>query len=175
MNKLIVSRFPSLWKTKPSKNESLLDILVEIKSDKYKNLIDQINGDTKSPIKNKLPLFTPTGTFNQRSIKGMEEYNGVICLDIDKVENPQELKTQCDSIPWVSAAFITPSYKGLKVIVQTDATTETYKDIEIKVSSEFEKITGFARDNRCKDIARIQFVSYDPNAYVNEKSIMFQS
>lgn len=175
MANLIVSRFRNLWTTKPTSNESLLDIISEIKSDKYKKIIEQINGDTKSPAKQQLPLFTPTGIFSHRSIKGLDAYNGVVCLDIDGIDNPTEVKEKCKSIPWVYAAFITPSYKGIKVIIQSNATKETYAEVEQKIANEFSSITGCIRDNHCKDIARIQYVSYDPDAYVNESAVKFKS
>ena len=69
--------------------------------------------------------------------------------------------------------FITPSGKGLKVMVKTNATKETYKKTELQVAEAFNEATGCSRDNHCKDIARIQFVSHDPNIYINENSITF--
>ena len=173
MENIIVSRFLNLWNTKPTENSSIIDIISEIKTEKYKKIIENINGDTKSPLKKNLPLFTPTGIFSHRSIQGQDSYNGIICLDIDKVDDPILLKEKCKSIPWVFATYITPSYKGLKVIVKTDATKETYKDVEIKVATEFQKQTGYLRDNHCKDIARLQYLSYDPDAYINENAKQF--
>jgi hypothetical protein len=100
----------------------------------------------------------------------MESYNGVICLDIDHVNEPEDLKSEVKKLPWVHAAFTTPSGKGLKVIVLTDSTPETYKATEEKVAAMFRDEVNFVRDNRCKDIARIQFISYDPNLYYNPLS-----
>jgi hypothetical protein len=45
--------------------------------------------------------------------------------------------------------------------------------VEIQVATAFQEATGFMRDNHCKDIARIQFVSHDPEIYINEKSNQF--
>ena len=65
------------------------------------------------------------------------------------------------------------SGKGLKVIIKTSANTDEYKVMEESVSKRFFDDTGFMRDNRCKDIARIQFLSYDPDLYYNEQSEFF--
>jgi hypothetical protein len=165
--------FTSLKNTTPSKFCSLEEIFEIIKSDKYKSIVSNIRKEefpSKSPLKNKIPVFTPTGIFNHRSIKGLELYNGVICLDLDGVDNPTDLKEMCKTLNYVYAAFITPSGKGLKVIIKTSATKDEYKQIEEIVSNRFFKDTGFMRDNHCKDIARIQFLSYDPNLYYNESS-----
>ena len=170
---LTTTFFTSLKNTKPSKVCTLEEIFGIIKSEKYKPIISKIRAEelpSKSPLKNKIPVFTPTGAFSHRSIKGLEIYNGVICLDLDSVEDPQSLKNTCKTLPYVYAAFITPSGKGLKVIIKTSSNTEDYKKTEELVSNRFFEDTGFMRDNHCKDIARIQFLSYDPDLYCNIKS-----
>jgi hypothetical protein len=167
------TRFKSLRNTKPEQVVSLTDVLSEIASDKYKKQIDEIRSQenpSKSPLKDKLPVFTPTGVFNYRSLAGLEDYNGLMCLDIDHVEDPQSLKEKCKKLNYVYAAFITPSGKGLKVMIKSPATSENYREIEAKVAEAFSLDTGAIRDNHCKDIARIQFVSYDPELYINENS-----
>lgn len=167
------TRFKSLRNTKPEQIVSVTDILTEIASDKYKTQIAEIRSQenpSKSPLKDKLPVFTPTGIFNHRSLAGLEEYNGLMCLDIDHVEDPTSLKEKCKKLNYVYAAFITPSGKGLKVMIKSPATSENYREIEAKVAEAFSLDTGAIRDNHCKDIARIQFVSHDPELYINENS-----
>lgn len=170
MENYIVSRFSGIRSTKPTGVETLENMLAEIKSDKHKSKVEEIRSHenpTKSPIKEKLPVFTPTGIFNHRSIAGLESYNGIICLDIDHVEDAKFLKSKAAKLNYVLAAFITPSGKGLKVLIKTNATPETYKEVEAKVASAFQHDTGAIRDNHCKDISRIQFLSHDPEIYVN--------
>ena len=171
------TRFKSLRNTKPESTVSVLSILEEIRTDKYKSQIEEIRNfenPSKNPLKDKLPVFTPTGIFNHRSMAGLENYNGLMCLDIDHIENPEQLKDQCKKLNYVFSAFVTPSGKCLKVLIKTDATAENYREIELKVATAFQHDTGPIRDNHCKDIARIQFVSYDPNIYINENSSLIQ-
>ena len=152
------TRFKSLRNTKPEQVVSLTDILSEIASDKYKLQIEAIRSQenpSKSPLKDKLPVFTPTGIFNYRSLAGLEEYNGLMCLDIDHVEDPISLKEKCKNL-------------NLKVMIKSPATSENYRQIELQVAEAFTNDTGAIRDNHAKDIARIQFVSYDPEIYINE-------
>lgn len=165
--------FSSLKNTKPVKIMSLEDAFEIIKSNKYKDLISKIRLEeipSKSNLKNKIPVFTPTGIFNHRSIKGLELYNGIICLDIDNVFDPVDLKNKCKALPYVHAAFITPSGKGLKVLIKTNSSREDYTKTELFIANKFYEDTGFMRDNHCKDIARIQFFSYDPELYYNKYS-----
>ena len=163
-----VTVFRGLRFTSPKEQTTLEKVLNDIKSDKWKDRVLKCHIDLKH--KDWLPCFTPTGTFSHRSIKGMESYNGIICLDIDHVEDPADLKSRASKLNYVGAAFVTPSGKGLKVIISTNATAENYKEMEEKVSTAFFHDAGAARDIRCKDIARIQFVSYDPDIYINENA-----
>ena len=163
-----VTMFRGLVFTAPAEQTTLDNVLNYIRSDKWKSKIDKCKIDTKN--KTWLPCFTPTGKFTHRSIKGMVSYNGIICLDIDHVEYPQSLKKKASELSWVHAAFITPSYKGLKILVKTDASVETFREAEEIVANKFFEFTGFQRDNHCKDIARIQYVSHDPDLYRNLNS-----
>jgi len=163
--------FKSLKSTKPQSNLDLLEILDKIRSGEWSEKVIPCRENVA--LKDKLPCFTPTGIFSHRSIAGLESYNGIVCLDIDHLADPEALKAKCKNLGWVMAAFVTPSGKGLKVIVKTHATVETYKQTELQVATAFLEATGSARDNRCKDIARIQFVSYDSDLYFNPNSLTF--
>ena len=163
-----VTTFSGLRYTSPKSHTTLKKVLDDIQSTKWKDHINKCHIDLKN--KDFLPCFTPTGIFNHRSIRGLETYNGVICLDIDHVENPSLLKDVIKKLDWIHASYITPSGKGLKAIILSVATTETYKIYEENIAGLFLKHTGFNRDNRCKDISRIQFISYDPDLYYNENS-----
>ena len=165
-----VTTFRGLKFTAPKEHTTLENVLMDIRSDKWKDKIRKCRTDLK--YKDWLPCFTPTGKFSHRSIKGLETYNGIICLDVDYVPFPEILKNDLRCLDWVHAAFITPSGRGLKVLVKTNATIETYKDTEIKVSIMFTESTGAVRDNHCKDIARIQFISHDPHLYYNPDSVL---
>jgi len=168
MKELKVTRFRGLLFTKPQEVVPLSTILDRIKSDDWKARIEACRAAPKK--KDWLPCFTPTGVFTHRSLSGLQEYNGVICLDIDHIEDPVELRHRASQLDYVHSAFITPSGKGLKVIVVTDSNTTNYKEVEEFVAQKFLEDTGAARDNRCKDIARIQFVSHDPDLYYNPES-----
>jgi len=168
---MVTTFFKGLRSTKPEKVTDLSEILSGIQNGTWKDSVLKCKTDLK--YKDYLPCFTPTGKFNHRSIKGLEEYNGIICLDIDHVEDPEALKQKVAKLEWANAAFITPSGKGLKVIVKTQATTETFKKTEELVAQAFLEATGVSRDSHCKDISRIQFVSYDPDIYINTNSVTF--
>lgn len=180
LTKIDVTLFARVNFPRPTKIVSLQDIIDTIKSDKYKSAIEQCKlSVTKSYEltelnKSKLPCFLPLGKFKHRSIAGLESYNGLMCLDIDVVKDVIEFREKVREIPYVISAFITPSYEGNKCFVMTEATKETYKDIEEKLANDFFKRTGYMRDLRVKDISRIQFFSHDPGIWVNPEAEVFK-
>jgi hypothetical protein len=169
---MLVSFFKGLKHTTPEAEVDLLNILLDIQNGKWKEEVLKCREDLK--LKEHLPCFTPTGLFSHRSIKGLLHYNGNFCLDIDHIDDAESLKTKCKEITWIWAAFVTPSGKGLKVIVKSDSTAETFKSTEEIVAEQFKLLTGFERDEKCKDISRIQYVSFDPEIYINPHPLLFK-
>ena len=167
----IVTEFEKVNKPNPVNRRELIEILADIKNGKYETLVSACrlatDKDSLEFAKIQLPLFTPTGVFNYRSIAGMEKYNGLICLDIDHIEDPVALKKRAVKLDYVFAAFITPSGKGLKVLIKSKANPENYKIVEQEIASAFAHDAGAERDTRCRDISRVQYVSYDPDLYLN--------
>lgn len=167
-----VTTFKSRTSTQPETQTTLADVLEGIRSDRWKAKILKCRENMKN--KDWLPAFTPTGVFSYRSIAGHEEYNGVICLDIDGLEAPESVKECAKSLPWVHACFVTASGKGLKVIVRTTAHKMNYTSYEEAFADYWAKTLKMPpRDKHCHDIARIQYISWDPNLYYNPDSTVF--
>jgi hypothetical protein len=59
------------------------------------------------------------------------------------------------------------------VIIPTEANPENYRQVEEEVAQAFQAITGYERDRRCKDISRIQYISYDPDLLIRESCRVF--
>ena len=171
-DKIWVSFFNDLKNVHPYSSVCLEEIFHLINSPKWKKEIAECK---KDPInKRKLPSFTPTGVFNMRNNQGLTRYSGIICLDIDHVSDPMALKERCKGITWIWCSFITPSGSGLKVFVKTQTHQDDFKWIEAEIAVSFYHLTGFMRDDRAKDLARLQFVSHDQNLYLNNDAVYFE-
>lgn len=121
--------------------------------------------------------FTPSGTFNRRrKLEFLNVYNGNIILDIDDLapELLQEAEQQVRKCPYTHASFISPSAEGLKIIVRTNATIETHKATFIALAEYYEQLLNLFIDESGKDIPRLCFYSYDPQAYFNSDSEIFK-
>jgi hypothetical protein len=129
---------------------------------------DQVKADE---LKRNLPAFTVSATFKERRKKeNIDTYSGLLHLDYDKVEDVESLKESIIRIPYTYSAFISPSGKGLKVMIKTDAVLKNHTEAFNELRAYYDGIVGFESDKSVKDVTRLCFVSYDPSLYLNEAS-----
>jgi hypothetical protein len=129
---------------------------------------DQVKADE---LKRNLPAFTVSATFKERRKKeNIDNYSGLLHLDYDKVEDVESLKESIIRIPYTYSAFISPSGKGLKVMIKTDAVLKNHTEAFNELRAYYDGIVGFESDKSVKDVTRLCFVSYDPSLYLNEAS-----
>jgi hypothetical protein len=132
---------------------------------------DQVKADE---LKRNLPAFTLSATFKERRKKeNIDTYSGLLHLDYDKVDDVEILKDIIIKIPFTYSAFISPSGKGLKVIVKTDAELDSHTETFNALRDYYDDIAGVVSDRSVKDVTRLCFVSYDPSLYLNEASETF--
>ena len=177
-----ISYFRSI---KDSNNEvkTLTEILESIQDGTYKYQIEKLrklknNGVEKNAknLKESLPAFTVSSTFkSRRMLEYLEDYNGILHLDYDKVDDVNKYKEQVKEIPYTLAAFVSPSGDGLKVFVKTTSSLEQHKDTFESLKSYYDSILGFESDILVKDVARLCFVSYDEELYYNSKAEIFDT
>lgn len=166
-----VSFFNDLRSVYPVASVSLEVLFGQIRSSKWKSEIANCRVDLTK--KKSLPCFTPSGVFTQRNSMGISRYSGIICLDIDNLTDPVALKQRCKDIPWIWCSFITPSGCGLKIFVRTKTEQQDFKYVENEIAMSFYNLTGLMRDDRAKDLARLQFVSHDVDLFLNPDAIFY--
>jgi hypothetical protein len=170
--KIKVSFFDRLDHPIPIKEVLLEEIILGIKNGEWKEKVITCWDDIAN--KKTLPCFTPSGLYSYRKKDGLEVFSGIICLDFDSLENVSLFKRQCSRIPWIWCAFTTPSKRGVKVLVLTEAQKEDYAIYEASIAKKIVDSTGCLRDERAKDLARLQFVSYDPKLFLNTSPSYFK-
>lgn len=180
MKSTIFKNFNEVVETK-----DFLKILDDIKTGVYRHAITYLRkslADNKTEAaeraKKSLPAFTPSATFKDgRKMEYLTKYNPLVVLDIDKItpEKMSESKKKLQEDQFVFSFFTSPSGNGLKVFIKIDGTKENHKDNFIKTQEYFEKLLDLEIDKSGKDITRLCFFSYDPEIYVNEASIVFNS
>ena len=146
--------------------ESLQNLLLEGKDKEY----------TKK--KKSLSAFTPSGKFEGgRKMEFLTEYSRVIILDIDKLdaETLKIIKQKTIECNYTYSCFISPSNKGLKILVRTDNSVAKHKETFLNIQAHYEKLLNIKIDPSGKDITRLCFMSYDKNLYINRESETFKT
>ena len=147
-----------------------------IKTGSSKDLLEKIrleeNKDARNELKTKLPCFLFSGTFSQRSDKGLIKHSGYICLDFDGFPDDETFKTWRDTLEaseFTMSVFTSPSGNGLKVIVKVpECDKEEHKLYFIALQKHFDCDEYF--DVSCKNVSRVCYESFDPNIFVDMDS-----
>ncbi|MCB0703234.1 MAG: BT4734/BF3469 family protein [Candidatus Kapaibacterium sp.] len=151
----------------------LFEISNIIKQDKElrSNIIKiRVGGMDKTKL---LDYVTFSGIFKRRRIVDLLEYSGLICLDIDNIENPEKLKQFLikSELPIVMM-FISPSEKGLKVVLKSCFDVNKHQSYFEYYEEYFKTNYKVQIDKACKDISRACFLSYDQEVYFKDPSLV---
>ena len=127
------------------------------------------NDEDKDKAKMKLPAITWNGTFKTKNRNDLIHYSSFTALDFDDIEPEKmhEFGKWLQSFSCVYAYYVTPSGKGYKAIILHDNYEPLYhydlynQLLELFDCPEIDKSTT--------DLARGNFLSYDPNLWKNPK------
>lgn len=133
--------------------------------------------DTKL-AKRALPYVMFSGLFNGgHGIKNMQAFNGLMCVDIDHVDNATELRNKLRNDPYTLLCFLSCSGTGVKCVIATDyepqpnetpqLLNEYYKTTITRYGQYLKQNYGYEIDKAAKDIARACFISYDNDCTIN--------
>jgi len=178
-------KYISLFKnfTKEIGSRTLSEIIDGIRGDHYKESISKIRelvdlGDQEKVdrLKKRLVAFTVSGLFEGgRKMDYLKTYNPFVILDIDKLD-PEVLPylvLKINAIEFTRAAFISPSGRGLKIIVEVNSKMEMHGIAYRQVMGFYEEVLAVEIDKSGKDVTRLCFMSHDPEVYFNEESTVF--
>lgn len=171
--KMTIDRFLEMVRTgsykirKSGKETSLKDVISEISGIDDEDLQDSMK-------KNLLPVVCVNGCFKYRSDNWMEKYSSFTALDYDGFddrESMMEAKEKLKSYPFVYSIFETPSGKGLKAIVLHDSVNpENHWNLYLQLM-EICRLPQI--DDGVMDLSRCQYLSYDPDIWVNPEPVAF--
>jgi hypothetical protein len=114
-----------------------------------------------------LPCFTASVICKEwRKSANIVQHTGLLCFDIDQHDNPDidnwgELRDAIFKQPEVAACFVSASGKGLAFIMHIipGHHIDTFRTVQYKL-----KEKGIVVDNKCIDLVRLRFSSFDPEA-----------
>jgi hypothetical protein len=117
-----------------------------------------------------LPAYTFGGTFApKRGLDRLLPYSGLIHGDLDHLANVEATKRTICNDPRTAYGFKSPSGHGLKIGVHVHVVADDreYKRIWQAVSMGYAELYGVAWDISGKDVSRLCYASWDPQAYWN--------
>ena len=140
---------------------------------KYRALLD-MSPDKASQLKIVgMPAITPSGTFSERTLEGMIDHSGIICIDVDFKDNEHinldEAVHKLSNNEYVLAVHRSVSGLGLSIYFKIDG--DMHLPAFKKISEMLKRTYGIISDKNCPDVTRLRIVSYDPNAYYNKNAI----
>ena len=164
---------------RPQEEIELAEIIEMIRTgahgdDDITHLVERIrsinNRDERNDIKKGLPAISVCGTFQGgvRKSEKLETYSQFVVVDVDdQEEHIERLEQEIKGDPFIILGFRSPSGTGYKALVFTDAKKEDHESYCRHIFKYFESKFGVKVDQKGKDLARLMFLSHDPNCYWN--------
>ena len=145
--------------------EALRRHLQQGKEHKYKKCKNQLHAVTFSGV------FVPT---RANANLTPSSYTQVIVLDLDKQkDNLDTTIERAKGIPYSFCIFKSPSGNGCKILVIVDSNHQDHSFIYRQILQHYEGKLGVAFDDNTKDLARLCYLSHDPEIFINMKSKKF--
>lgn len=153
--------------------DKVLDI---IKTSSYYHVAEKVDAvrkaktkEEKEKAKMKLPAVTWNGTFKTKNRNDLIHYSSFTALDFDHIqpEKMDEFGKWLQGFSCVYAYYVTPSGKGYKAVILHDNYEPLYHyDLYNQL---LELLDCPEKDTSTVDLARGNFLSYDPNLWKNPK------
>jgi VirE-like protein len=102
----------------------------------------------------------------------VRRHSGLLCADLDSLgDRVSESRKKLQKSPHVFALFLSPTGDGLKVVVRVPKDVSKHQASFRAAEKHVHDLTDIQVDQACKDPARLCFMSYDPEIYVNENAV----
>jgi VirE N-terminal domain len=127
-------------------------------------------------MKKSLPGVLPSGRFTTRAkevplAEKLTAHSGLLCADLDNLgERLPELRAQLINDTHVYALFTSPTGTGLKVWFRVCAHADKHGASFAAVQRHCRDTYGVDVDPACKEVVRLCFVSFDPEAHLNRNA-----
>jgi hypothetical protein len=178
-----ISCFRGGYDPTPTAHGSLAQVLTTIGSDAYESQITKLRYTLHRQgkglydhYKKLLNAATFGGTFSPtRGKETLLQHSGLVHLDYDHVCDLAHVREVLCGAPTVAYVFVSPSGHGLKVGVHVAQVADdaSYKHAWQVVSDHVASQYGLEADPTGKDISRLCFMAWDPDAYVHLDAEVF--
>jgi hypothetical protein len=172
---MLISHYKNIHDTQDTDIE-FDNFLEGVRSGRWQDIALEVrNAPTKEikELKKKTaPLVTVSGSFAARKDDAIRKHSNLIAIDIDNLDDAVATKNRIGADPYLLAAFISISGKGLCLIVKIDGTRhlDAFNAIAAYLYNEYQLIV----DQSGKNVSRARFISYDPALIQNPNAATFK-
>ena len=152
-----------------------------VRATQWNETIDKFRETGDQKLKRGLPAFIFQAMFDEtQSKKGKvgrwrkqaaTRLTGLVVMDIDHVENPQEKYLEWKALDFgklgILLVYITPSGHGIKVVFKADAQKGNLIDNQHAMA----EVLGVEVDESCKDASRMSFICKESDILYMDKEL----
>lgn len=132
------------------------------------------------------PLCIPQGVSETQKDDGFTSFSNVVCLDFDTekpnkpdngngwVKDWAEIRDAVAMVPFVSYAALSAGGQGIFVLVPI-ASHESHLEHWRALRRIFKDVYNLHVDESTKNLSRLRFMSYDPDACINDNAVVFEA
>jgi predicted P-loop ATPase len=168
-----ISYFNNIAHTKKGMSLTFSDFLEKIKDGFWQDQVLKYRNEKTPESKKALPYVTISGLFKERNSSLLTQHSGFIAIDIDGLKDINFVREQicCDNNFY--ATFVSCGGSGLCAIAKVNPKLhlESFNYLSKYLYTKYNIIEV---DEKCKDVSRARFVSYDPDLYINKDAIEVQ-
>jgi len=163
-----ISIFKDVFEKNTNYDLSFNDYFNKIKDGYWEEKVLNYRVTKDKKLKELIPAVTPSGLFPEgKKNHQIKQHSGVICMDYDTKENG-DLISKRDELyadPYLYAGHISVGGSGLALYfkVNKNKHNQTFAALDKYLANKYNIIA----DPSCKNIARLRFVSHDPDIHVN--------
>jgi hypothetical protein len=167
--------------TKDTRAAAVLDA---IRSDRWREPVAQLRAEfarvlaatadvklakkSAGPLKAQLPGVLWSGNFSVRRADALVAHSGLLCADLDGIGIQLDaVRARLLTSPHLFAVFTSPTGTGLKAVFRVAAAAAQHATSFAAVAAHARELCGVEIDRACRDVARLCFVSHDPDAFLN--------
>jgi hypothetical protein len=169
-----ITIFKNIHDTTTAYHIPILKSLNRIKEGASKNQVKKIRASKdkaeRQELKKELPAICYSGLFTKRKDDSITEHSGFICLDFDDYDKRKDMlamKQRLSKDRYIYSVFESPSGNGLKALVKIPPSIEKHTQFFNSLEKYF---ASPHFDEKCKNIGRVCYESYDATIYINEDS-----
>lgn len=150
---------------------------------KHNSLIQKIRNepdeDKRKELKIDDPCITVSGTFSEKANEALLKHSGLLAFDIDTKSNPAlnasnapSLRDKIALFPQVWYCSLSVSGTGVWGVVVIEK-PELHLEHFLAMEADF-AAWGLVIDKGCKDVSRLRFLSFDPDAKIKTEGTIYK-